>query len=169
MATFNFAALKTFPTYSDPSYGVRQSLQAGSVSGNAATQKLNAYANMQCFAVNVVVATAGTSTFSSTISAQTLQLTIISNTSTSSSTVQLTTATWGPYAIGGNILSTSTGTGVAGGFVQFPLNTNTGVGGLGGYFVPAGSTFNYLLGADATAVLVPSIDYQLAPLAPVPG
>lgn len=169
MATFTIASQKTFPTFSDPSYNTRQSLQFGKVTGNAATAKLCAYAAMQAFSVSVFVDTAGTSTFSSTISAQTLQLTIISNTNTTGTAVSLTTATWGPYSVGGPLVSTSTGTGIAGGFVQFPLNTSTGSGGYGGYFVPAGSEFNVLLGADATAVLVPAIDYQLAPGAAVAG
>lgn len=169
MATFQASNLKTFPTYGDPSYYTRQSLQFGSVKGNAATAKLVAYANMVAYDVTVLMDTAGTSTFSSTISCQTLQLTIISNTSTATTTVQLTTSTWGAYAIGGSVQSTSTGTGVAGGFVQFALNTSTGTGGLGGYYVPAGSEFVVTLGTDATAVLVPSISYNLAPLASVPA
>jgi len=169
MAAYSVSNLKTFPTYGDAAYSVRQSLQFGKVTGNAATAKLVAYANLQAFACSIFIDTAGTSTFSSTISAQTLQLTVISNTSTTGTTVSLTTATWGPYAIGGAVQSTSTGTGQAGFLVQFALNTSTGTGGFGGYFVPQGSEFNVLLGADATAVLVPSIDYQLAPLAPVPA
>jgi hypothetical protein len=169
MATFTTASQKTFPVYDHPSYTTRQSLQFGKVTGNAATAKLVAYAAMQAFSVSVFVDTAGTSTFSSTISAQTLQLTIITNTNTTGTAVGLATATWGPYSIGGPLVSTSTGTGVAGGFVQFPLNTSTGSGGYGGYYVPAGSEFNITLGADATAVLVPAIDYQLFPLTAVPG
>jgi hypothetical protein len=169
MAVPVIAAQKTFPVYDHPSYTARQSLQAGKVTGNAATAKLNVYANMWLFACSVFVDTAGTSTFSSTISAQTLQLTVISNTNTTGTAIGLATATWGPYAMGGLNLSTSTGTGIAGGFVQFALNTNTGVAGAGGYFVPAGSEINITLGADATAVLVPAIDYQLAPAAPVPA
>jgi hypothetical protein len=169
MATPVIAAQKTFPVYDHPSYTARQSLQAGKVTGNAATAKLVAYSNMFLYACSVFVDTAGTSTFSSTISAQTLQLTVITNTNTTGTAIGLATTTWGPYAMGGLQLSTSTGTGIAGGFVQFALNTTTGVAGSGGYFVPAGSEINILLGADATAVLVPAIDYQLAPLAPVPA
>jgi hypothetical protein len=169
MATFTIASQKTFPTYDDVSYRARQSLQFGKVTGNAATAKLCAYANLVAYSVSVYVDTAGTSTFSSTISAQSLQLTIITNTNTTGTAVGLATTTWGPYAIGGPLVSTSTGTGVAGGFVQFPLNTNTGAAGQGGYYVPAGSEFNVLLGADATAVLVPAIDYNLSPNTPVPA
>lgn len=169
MATPVLAAQKTFPVYDHPSYTTRQSLQAGKVTGNVATAKMVAYSNMFAFSVSVYVDTAGTSTFSSTISSQTLQLTIISNTNTTGTAIGLTTATWGPYAMGGPNVSTSTGTGIAGGFVQFALNTAAGTAGAGGYYVPAGSEFNILLGTDATAVLVPAIDYQLAPLAPVPA
>jgi hypothetical protein len=169
MAAFTISNQKTFPVYDHPSYTSRQSLQFGKVTGNAATAKLVAYAAMVAYSVSVFVDTAGTSTFSSTISAQTLQLTVITNTNTTGTAVNLTTATWGPYAIGGPLVSTSTGTGVAGGFVQFSLNTQTGSGAIGGYYIPAGSEFNVLLGADATAVLVPAIDYNLAPLAGVPA
>ena len=169
MATPVIASQKTFPVYDDPSYRVRQSLQFGKVSGNAATAKLAAYANMWAYACSVFVDTAGTSTFSSTISSQTLQLTLIQNTNTTGTAITLTTTTWGPYAMAGLQISTSTGTGVAGGFVQFALNTNTGAAGQGGYYVPQGSEFNVLLGADATAVLVPAIDYNLAPLTNVPA
>lgn len=169
MATPVIAAQKTFPVYDHPSYTARQSLQFGKVTGNAATAKFVAYSNMLLYSCSVFVDTAGTSTFSSTISAQSLQLTIISNTNTTGTAIGLTTATWGPYAMGGLQISTSTGTGVAGGFVQFALNTTTGVGGAGGYFVPAGSEVVLTLGADATAVLIPAIDYNLAPLAAVPA
>lgn len=169
MATPVLASQKTFPVYDDPSYRVRQSLQFGVVKGNAATAKLNAYANMWAYSCSVFVDTAGTSTFSSTISAQTLQLTLVQNTNTTGTAITLTTTTWGPYAMAGVQVSTSTGTGLAGAFVQFALNTNTGVSGLGGYYVPAGSEFIVTLGADATASLVPAIDYNLAPLANVPA
>lgn len=169
MATISSAEQKTFPVYDHPSYTTRQSLQFGKVTGNAATAKMVAYANMFAYAVSVFVDTAGTSTFSSTISSQTLQLTVVVNTNTTGTAVGLTTSTWGPYAIGGPLVSTSTGTGVTGGFVQLALNTSTGVAGNGGYYVPAGSEFIVTLGSDATAVLVPAIDYQLAPLAAVPA
>jgi hypothetical protein len=169
MATPVIAAQKTFPAVDHPSYTARQSLQFGKVTGNAATAKLVAYSNMWLYSCSVFVDTAGTSTFSSTISAQTLQLTVITNTNTTGTAIGLATTTWGPYAMGGLNLSTSTGTGIAGGFVQFALNTTTGTGGYGGWYVPAGSEINITLGADATAVLVPSIDYNLAPYAPVPA
>ena len=158
---------KTFPVYDDPSYRVRQSLQFGKVTGNAATAKMVAFTNLYLYSCSVFVDTAGTSTFSSTISAQTLQLTVITNTNTTGTAIGLATTTWGPYAMGGLNLSTATGTGVAGGFVQFALNTTTGIAGQGGWYVPAGSEINITLGADATAVLVPTIDYNIVPLTPV--
>lgn len=167
MATPVIAAQKTFPVYDHPSYVTRQSLQFGKVTGNAATAKMVAYSNMYLYSCSVFVDTAGTSTYSSTISAQSFQLTVISNTNTTGTAIGLATTTWGPYAMGGLQISTSTGTGVAGGFVQFALNTSTGTGGYGGWYVPAGSEINITLGTDATAVLIPSIDYNLAPLAPV--
>jgi hypothetical protein len=167
MATPTLTTYKTFPVFDHPSYTTRQSLQFGKVTGNAATAKLVAFANMWLYSVSTFVDTAGTSTFSSTISAQTLQLTVVTNTNTTGTAVGLTTSTWGPYAMGGPNVSTSTGTGIAGGFVQFALNTTTGTPGYGGYYIPAGSELTITLGADATAVLVPAIDYQIANLSPV--
>jgi len=169
MATPVNAAQRTFPVYDHPSYTARQSYQVGAVKGNAATAKFVTYANMYLYSCSVFVDTAGTSTYSSTISSQSLQLTIVTNTNTTGTAIGLATATWGPYAMGGLQLSTSTGTGVAGGFVQFALNTSTGTAGYGGYYVPAGSEVIITLGTDATATLVPAIDYTLAPLTPVPA
>jgi hypothetical protein len=160
---------KTYPTALDPAYNQRQSYQFGKITGNAATAKFVTLANSYLYSCLTLVDTLGTSTFSSTLSANTLQLTVVVNTSTTGTTVALTTATWGPYAIGGPVVSTSTGTAVIGGVNYIAFNTNTGAAALGGYYVPAGSEVIATLGTDATAVIVAGIDFQYAPLAPVAG
>jgi hypothetical protein len=158
---------KTFPVWDSPSYNVRQSLQFGKVSGNAATAKFIAYANMYLYSLQVYVDTLGTSTFSNTLSCNTIQLNVITNTNTSTNSVSLATATWGPYVAAGNQVSTTTGTALIGSLSYIALNTAAGSAGYGGYYVPQGAEIVVTLGADATAVVVPAIDYQLAPLAAV--
>jgi hypothetical protein len=90
-----------------------------------------------------------------------VSLYIVSNTSTTS-TVSLATQTYGPYNCGGNQSPAQ-----AGGFNVNVLNTNTGSTGYGGIYVPQGSELYFQSGTDATAKIVATYDYQLAPLAPV--
>ena len=160
-------SFKTLPTYDNVAYNARQSLQFGKVTGNAATAKFVTWANMYLYSLWVYPDVLGTSTFSSTLSCNTIQLTVIVNTSTTTNTPQLATTTWGPYVAAGNQVSTSTGTAAIGAIAYVAINTTTGSGGFGGYYVPAGAEIVLTLGTDATAVVVPAIDYQLAPLAPV--
>jgi len=169
MATITVPAYKTYPTFADPAYLIRQSVTLGAIKGNAATGKWVTHANMYVYGITTLIDVLGTSTYSSTKSSQSVQVTIIVNTDTTGTTVSLTTATWGPYAVGGPYVSTSTGTAFVGGVNYITLNTNTGAGGAnyGGYYVPAGSEVVITLGTDATADIVTSIDYQLAPLAAV--
>lgn len=167
MATPVTPSFKTYPTYADPNYTTRDSNSLGSISGNAATAKFVTYCNMFLYGVTTLVDTLGTSTFSSTLSCNSLQMTVIVNTGTSLSSPSLATSTWGPYAIGGPGTSTSTGTAVLGGVNYIAFNTNTGTAGLGGYYVPAGSEVVLTLGSDATAKIVATVDFQQAPLAPV--
>lgn len=167
MATPVTPSFKTFPTYGDPNYTTRDSNNLGSIKGNVATSKFATYCNVYLYGCTTIVDTLGTSTFSSTLSCNTLQLTVVVNTNTTGTAVGLTTATWGPYAIGGYGPSTSTGTAVVGGVNYIAFNTNTGLAGQGGYYVPAGSEVIATLGTDATAVIVACIDFQQAPLAAV--
>ena len=166
MATPVIPSFKTFPTYGDPNYTTRDSNSLGQMTGNAAVSKFVTYCNVYLFGCTTIVDTLGTSTFSSTLSCNTLQLTVVVNTSTTA-TVALATSTWGPYAIGGPVVSTSTGTAVVGGVNYIAFNTNTGMAGQGGYYVPAGSEVIATLGADATAKIVAVVDFQQAPLAAV--
>jgi hypothetical protein len=165
VATPVVPSFATRPTYSDPVYLQRQSNNLGAIKGNAATSKFVTLANTFLYGVTTYVDVLGTSTFSSTLSCNTLQMTVLVNTSTSLSTPVLTTTTWGPYAIGGPGVSTSTGTAVLGAVNYIAFNTNTGISGQGGYYVPVGSEVVVTLGADATASIVAAIDFQYAPLA----
>jgi hypothetical protein len=154
-------AQKSFPTYSDPNYTTRSSVESAIMSGNAATFKWVTYAAQYAFSVSALLDTIGTSTYSATTSCQTVSLYIVSNTSTTS-TVSLATQTYGPYNCGGNQSPAQ-----AGGFNVNVLNTNTGVGQYGGVYIPQGSEVYFQLGTDATAKVVATMDYQMAPLAPV--
>lgn len=163
--------LITKPTYSDPAYSVRLSQQLGAIAGNVATAKWITYANSFLYDLQVNIDTLGTSTFTSTSpwgngvgtkSAQTIQLTIVQNTNTTGTAVTLTTTTFGPYTPGGPGTGT---TGLTGGYNTYVINTSTGTGGFGGYYVPAGAEIIATLGTDATAILVAAVTYQLAPLA----
>jgi hypothetical protein len=167
MATPAAPSYRTQAVYDHPSYTTRQSLQFGKITGNAATGKFLAFANMIGYQLQVLVDTLGTSTFSSTKSANSVQLTIVINTDTTGTSPALSTATWGPYVAGGNNVSTSTGTAAIGAITYINLNTSTGTGGFGGYYIPQGSEIIVTLGTDATAVVVAALDYTLAPLAPV--
>lgn len=167
MATITQPSWKTYPTWNDTAYNVRQSVTLGAVKGNAATQKWVTHANMYLYTLTTVMDSLGTSTYSSTKSSQSVQITVIVNTDTTGTTVSLTTATWGPYAVGGPNISTSTGTAFLGGVNRIPFNTNSGMGGWGGYYVPQGSEVVITLGTDVTASIVTALDYQLANLAPV--
>jgi len=154
-------AQKTFPTYDDPNYTTRNTVESGVMTGAAATYKWVAFAAQFGFSVTAYMDTIGTSTYTGTTSAQTVSLYVVTNTSTST-TVALVTATYGPYIAG------SGGTvAQAGSYSVNVLNTSTGTGGFGGVYVPAGSELYFQLGTDATAKVTATYDYQLAPLTPV--
>jgi len=152
---------KTFPTYNDPNYTVRDSICTGILTGSTATFKWVAYANQYVYSVTTYLDTIGTSTYSSTTSAQTVSLYVLTNTSTTS-TVGLTTTTYGPWVAGGTGSPAQ-----AGGSNVNVLNTTTGTGGFGGVYVPKWSELYVQLGTDATAKVTAAVDYQLSPLTSV--
>lgn len=139
-----------------PQYLTRLSIGLGALHGANATLKYAAYTKLLLFNINTFVDTLGTSTFSSTLSANTVQLTVITNTNTTGTAITLTTATFGPFVVGGIALSTSTGTAMAGGFNQFALNSTAG------YVVPSGSELVITGGTDATNTTIVTLDYQLS-------
>lgn len=137
-------------------YLTRQSINLGSLHGASATLKYLTYAKMALFNINTFIDTLGTSTYSSTLSGQTVQLTVIQNTNTSGTAVTLTTSTFGPFAVGGPVLSTTTGTAVVGGYNQLAIS------GTGGFVVPGGAECVITGGTDATSTTIVTIDYQLS-------
>jgi hypothetical protein len=153
---------KTFPVYDHPSYTTRQSFILYNAAASAISlQKFAAFANMYLYSATMIPYAIGTSTYSSTTSAQQISLFIVTNTSTSS-TVALATATFGPYIPGGGFSPAQIATPTVAVF-----NTATAPGGFGGYYVPAGAIVYSSSGTDASANIVTILDYQLAPLAPV--
>src|SRR5208337_4657811 len=162
MAYISNADQITKPTYSDPSYTTRQSVSLGKIGpGAASVAKYVTFANMYVYTLTTLIDVLGTSTFSSTLSGNTVTITIIVNTNTTGTAVGLTTSTLGPYPIGGPSIGTSTGTAVLGGVNFIPLNTAAGVAGQGGYYVPGGSEIVVTMGTDATNVTYMALDYQL--------
>lgn len=167
-------ALAARPTFSDPAYGVRLSINANVAAGAAAqgAPKFAAHAALLLFSLTGFLVNAGTSTYTNTvtgvgtatINAHQLSVIVITNTATTGQ-VATTTATYGPFLIGGTFASGGTGTAAAGGWNQFALNTATGTTGYGGIPVPQGSEVYVVSGTDATASSAVTIDYQLAPLA----
>jgi hypothetical protein len=153
--------LKAFPTASDPNYTTRDSYNSGLLSGASATAKYVAYTAQFLYGLTVYMDTIGTSTYSATTSAQTVSVYVVTNTSTSS-TVALTTATYGPYNAGG-----AGAVAQAGGANVYAINTNTGIGVTGGVYVAPYSEIYFQSGTDATAKVTATLDFQVAPLAAV--
>lgn len=149
----------------DPSYVTRQDANLGSLAAGSGgqTSKFVAFAAMQLFALTTYLQTLGTSTYTQggtgTASGQQVSVIVIQNTNTTGTAVSLSTATYGPFLAGGVGLATA----AVGGMNQYPLNTTTGSGGLGGIPVPQGSLVYCVSGTDATAVTACTVDYQVQP------
>ncbi len=167
-------AQKTFPVYDHPAYSVRATFNSVMTAGSAGVSaKFTAHASLILFGLNTQLITAGTSTYTNTvtgvgtatINGQQLSLIRITNTATFGATIGLSTTTIGPFLAGGNFASGGTGTAQVGGYNQFALNTTAP--GLGGVLINQGDQIFIVSGTDATAVNLVSIDYQLAPLAAV--
>jgi hypothetical protein len=166
---------KTFPVYDHPSYTARcgtynSVMTAGSAGVSA---KFVAFANLLLFGLNTQVITAGTSTYTNTvtgvgtniINSQQLNLIRITQTQTQGATIALSTSTVGPFIAAGNFAAGGTGTGQIGGYNQFALNTTAPT--LGGFPINQGDQIYIVSGTDATGVALVSIDYQVQPLAAV--
>lgn len=145
----------------------RSDINLGSVAAGAAGQssKFVAFASVLLFGLTAYLQTAGTSTTTvngtATTLGQQLSVVVVTNTSTTT-TVGLTTTTIGPFNAGG--AGTVAQVGASN---QWALNTTTGTAGQGGVLVPEGSLVYVVSGTDATAVSAVTIDYQIAPFAPV--
>jgi hypothetical protein len=170
-------AFATRPTYNDPAYLSRLSYNFGPLTAGSGgvTTKFVTAAAIQAFSLSCYMITAGTSTYTNTVTgvgtsvidAQQVNLIVVTNTATAGATAALSTTTYGPFLAGGLYASGGTGTGQIGGINQYALNTATGTTGYGGIPIAAQSLIYIVSGTDATAVTNVSMDYQLAPLAPL--
>jgi hypothetical protein len=177
--------------YDNPSALTRQAAQlapATAGSGNA-SGKFYAWAALTLYGVSLAVTTAGTSTYTvggtATSPAAQVSAIIIQNTNTTGTAVSFGTTTIGPFTAGGTSTSTAVGGtsgGIAGGWQgPYALNTvggtnttqtvgtatytagypgNAGAG-FGGIQLNGGDQIYFVNGTDATAVLVPTIQYSL--------
>lgn len=152
----------------------RGDINLGSVVAGAAgvTSKFVAFANVLLFGLTTYMTTIGTTgtggagTYTgpngtATTAAQQLYVIVVTNTSTTS-TVGLATTSIGPFLAGGQGTVAQVGGGN-----QWAINTTTGTQGQGGVLVPEGALVYVLSGTDATAVTAVTLDYQIAPFAPV--
>lgn len=167
-----------------------QTVQAAG-SGGVSTTKFTAWAALQVYGATFGVTTPGTSTYTvsgtATVGAQ-ISAIYITNTNTTGTAVTLGTTTIGPFTVGGtgatgtNVSVGGFGGGVAGGYTgPYALNTlggtntsqvfgtntmtagypgNSGVG-FGGLPMNPGDQLYFVNGTDATAVLVPILQYSL--------
>ncbi len=161
------------PTTTDPSYQTRQSAFLGPLtagSGGTTVNKFVAHANLLLFDITTYQVTAGTSTYTNTvtgvgtsvINGQQVSIIVITNANAfTTNTASLGTATYGPFLAGGSFASGGTGTGQIGGANQYALNTSTGTTGYGGIPIPAGAQFYAVSGTDATAVNLVTVGYQI--------
>jgi hypothetical protein len=165
-------ALAARPTFSDPSYQVRQSLALGAIAAGAAGQssKFVAHAALVLYAISAYTLIAGTSTYTYTgqngtstiaIAAQQVSVIRVFNTATPGGSVALSTTTLGPFALTGAFNAAGTYTNQVGAFTQWALNTGSGTAGYGGIPVNAGDYIYVVSGTDATASEVVTVDYQI--------
>jgi hypothetical protein len=162
----------------DTRFTQRDSWQ-GQVAAGAAAQssKFIAYANLLLYGLSATQTILGTSTYTAngtaTVSSQVLSLVVIQNTNTAAGyggtgSAVFSTATYGPFITGGGYSSAGgTSTAQVNSPNLYALNTTTGTAGQGGVPVPAGATMYVVSGTDATAASSFSLDYTMAPFAPV--
>lgn len=99
-----------------------------------------------------------------------LSLYVVTNTSTGTASVSLTTATYGPWVVTGQYLASGTYTNQIGQTQQLQLQgTASGTAALGGILIPEGSLFYFQGGTDTGATESITMDYNIQPLAAVPA
>ncbi len=166
--------------YDHPAYIARLTHGFGQNAAGASTAfgKFVAFANLTVFAVNAILATAGTSTYTawngtSTVTAingDSFSLIRVTNTAAAGATPAMSTSTYGPYALSlYNGTATATQTTVAGVSNYIPVS-QTGVAAAtasGGFTVNQGDSLHIVRGTDATAVSAFSIEYGVTPLSNV--
>lgn len=177
--------------YDNASAITRQAAQLtpAAAGSGAASGKFYAWAALTIYGVSLAVTTAGTSTYTvggtATSPAAQVSAIIVQNTNTTGTAVTQGTTTIGPFTAGGTSTATNVGGtsgGIAGGFQgPYALNTVGGTNttqvvgtatysagypgnasvGFGGIQLNPGDTLYFVNGTDATAVLVPTIQYSL--------
>ena len=162
--------------YDNPAYLARLSHGFGQNSAGASTNfgKFVAFTNMQVYAIQAALITAGTSTTTQyngtgtvvNVNGDSFYLIHVFN------GASVSTATHGPFSLS---TGTSTVTSTAGMFTRVQLSgtatRGSAQGGAstadGGVAVNAGDTLHILRGADATAIAAYAIEYAVQPLANV--
>jgi hypothetical protein len=161
--------------YDNPAYIARSSFSSVMAAGSGGVSgKFVAHAALLLFGLNAFTTTAGTSTYTATVTGSTtvvanttaLSLIRITNTAAANVAPALSTSTIGPF-YPGNVYANGTATGAIGVAGQFALNTSTGTAGLGGLAINQGDQFYVVNGTDASAVNLITIDAQIQPLANV--
>lgn len=168
--------------YDHPAYIARLAHNFGQNAAGASTNfgKFVAWANMTIFAINAILATAGTSTYTAwngtatttAINGDSFSMIRVTNTATAGATPALSTTTYGPYAISlYNGTATGTQTTVAGVSNYVPIGGTGGIAGFlttgAGVTINQGDSIHIVRGTDATAVTAYTIEYGLVPLANV--
>jgi hypothetical protein len=168
--------------YDHPTYTARQSVFFLRPAGaNGVSSNYVAHANLLAYAMTIQTTQVGNATSSytftgvngsATVAAVSDQLTlyVVTNTSTGTASVSLSTATYGPNVVTGQYIASGTYTNQIGQTQQTQLNgTASGTAGLGGILIPQGSLFYIQGGTDTAATESVTIDFNIQPLAGVPA
>lgn len=166
--------------YDHPSYTTRQAAFFVRPSGAAGVSaKYVAHANLLAYAATICVTAVGNATSSYTFTgvngsatvaalSDQISLYVVQNTSVGTASVSLSTATYGPWVVTGQFLSSGTYTNQIGQTQQLQLQgTASGTAGLGGVLIPEGALFYFQGGTDVTAVESITLDYNIQPLGAV--
>jgi hypothetical protein len=166
--------------YDHPAYTTRQAAFFVRAAGaNGPTAKYVAHANLLAYAATIQVMAVGNATSSYTFTgangsatvaalSDQLSLYVVTNTSSGTASVSLSTATYGPWVVTGNFIASGTYTNQVGQGQQFQLNgTASGTAALGGVLIPEGSMFYFQGGTDTAASASITLDYNIQPLAAV--
>lgn len=180
MANTQQASTSKSMGYDNPAYVTRQAAFLQRLAGNAAASlKYVAHANLLAYAATISVTAVGNATSSYTFTgangsatvaalSDQISLYVVTNTSSGTASVSLSTATYGPWVVTGQFLSSGTYTNQVGQTQQFQLQgTASGAAALGGILIPEGSLFYVQGGTDTGATAAVTIDYNIQPLAAV--
>lgn len=168
--------------YDNPAYVTRQGIFLLRAAGaNGVSAKYVAHANLIVYGLSYYTVAIGNATSSYTFTgvngsatvaavSDSIQLVVVTNTSSGTASVSLSTATYGPYYITGQYNSGGTYTNQVGQNGQIQINgTASGTAALGGIVIPQGSLFYIQGGTDTAASEAVTIDYNIQPLAAVPA